>query len=275
MNIGSINVVRTKKPLVHAITNYVTVNDCANILLATGASPVMADDPREVQDIQRISQSLVINIGTLNERTIESMILAGKAANALGHPVILDPVGVGASGLRTETGKRIVEEVQCAVIRGNISEIKGLVSGNSLTHGVDAADIDLVNPENMKAAAEFAKAYSKQTGAVIVISGPIDIIADADKAYAIHNGHSMMGRVTGTGCQLTALLGAFVGAQPEQPWEAAIGAVATMGISGELAHKRLSILDGNVSYRNYIIDAVYHMDDDTMNNHLRGEEISQ
>ena len=243
--------VRSTCPLIHNITNYVTVNDCANMVLACGASPIMADDAAEVEDITTICGGLNINIGTLNSRTITSMLLAGKKANLLGHPVVLDPVGAGASQLRTDTANRLLREVKFTVIRGNISEVKTLASGAGTTKGVDADVADKVTEENLDSAVAFAKAFAARTGAVVAITGAIDIVADAHKAYCIRNGHPMMSSITGTGCQLTA--------NPDQPLEAAAAAVCAMGLAGEIAHSRLSPLDGNSTYRNYIIDAVYNM----------------
>ena len=206
--------VRRTCPLIHNITNYVTVNDCANMVLACGASPIMADDAAEVEDITTICGGLNINIGTLNSRTITSMLLAGKKANQLGHPVVLDPVGAGASRLRTDTAFRLLRDVKFTVIRGNISEIKTLASGAGTTKGVDADVADKVTEENLDSAVAFAKAFAAQTGAVIAITGAIDIVADAEKAYCIRNGNAMMSSITGTGCQLSALTAAFVTANP-------------------------------------------------------------
>ena len=251
--------VRGKCPLIHNITNYVTVNDCANIVLACGASPIMSDDQSEVEEITTICGGLNINIGTLNKRTIESMLLAGKRANELSHPVVLDPVGAGASKLRTETAQKLLEEVKFTVIRGNISEVKTLASGSGTTKGVDADVADKVTEENLDKAVAFAKSFAAKTGAVIAITGAIDIVADANTAYCIRNGHPMMSSITGTGCQLSALTAAFVTANSDKPLEAAAAAVCAMGLAGEIAHKRLSPLDGNSSYRNYIIDAIYNM----------------
>ena len=251
--------VREKCPLVHNITNYVTVNDCANIVLACGASPIMSDDQSEVEEITTICGGLNINIGTLNKRTIESMFLAGKRANALLHPVVLDPVGAGASKLRTETAQKLLEEVRFAVIRGNISEIKTLASGSGTTKGVDADVADKVSEENLDSAVAFAKAFAEKAGAVVAITGAIDIVADGKKAYCIRNGHPMMSSITGTGCQLSAMTAAYVTANPEHPLEAAAAAVCAMGLAGEIAYSRLSAQDGNSTYRNYIIDAIYNM----------------
>lgn len=251
--------VRNTCPLIHNITNYVTVNDCANIVLACGASPIMADDKEEVAEITALCAGLNINIGTLNSRTIDSMRIAGKAANALHHPVVFDPVGAGASKLRTQTAYLLLEEVQFSVIRGNISEIKALASGAGTTKGVDADVADRVTEDNLEEVVAFAKAFAAKTGAVIAITGAIDIVADGETAYCIRNGHPMMSSITGTGCQLSAMTAAFVAANPNEPLKAAAAAVCAMGLAGEIAHRRLSPMDGNSTYRNYIIDAIYHL----------------
>lgn len=251
--------VRKNCPLIHNITNYVTVNDCANILIACGASPIMADDKEEVAEITAICGGLNINIGTLNSRTIVSMMTAGKRANELHHPVVLDPVGAGASRLRTETVMQLLEKVKFSVIRGNVSEIKTLACGSGTTKGVDADVSDKITEENLDEVIVFAKAFAEKTRAVIAITGAIDIITDSKKAYCIRNGHPMMSSVTGTGCQLSAMTAAFVTANPDHPLEAAAAAVSAMGYAGEIAHSRLHEMDGNATYRNYIIDAIYHM----------------
>ena len=258
--------VRKISPLVHNITNYVTVNDCANILLACGGSPIMADDVEEAAEITAICGGLNINIGTLNARTIPAMHVAGKKANELGHPVVLDPVGAGASTLRTKTANDLIRDIKFTVIRGNSSEIKTLALGAGTTRGVDADIADSVTKENLDRAVAFTKEFAQQTGAVVVITGAIDIVADDKQAYCIFNGHPMMSSITGTGCQLSALTAAYVTANPKTPLEAAAAAVCAMGICGEKAYNRLSEEDGNATYRNYIIDAVYH---------LGGEELER
>ena len=189
--------VRNSHPLIHNITNYVTVNDCANILLACGGSPIMADDMEEVEEITSICGGLNINIGTLNQRTIPAMRKAGKKANELNHPVVLDPVGAGASRLRTDTAMDLLEHVKFAVIRGNMSEIRTLASGSGSTRGVDADIADAVTEENLPDAAAFAKEFSRKTGAVIAVTGAIDIVADQETACCIFNGHPMMSGITG------------------------------------------------------------------------------
>ena len=256
--------VRKTTPLIHNITNYVTVNDCANILLACGGSPIMSDDIGEVEEITSICGGLNINIGTLNERTIKSMLAAGKKANECGHPVILDPVGAGASALRTNTAKKLLDKVRFTVIRGNISEIKVLALGSGTTNGVDASLDDEVTEDNIENTVNFAKRFAAETGAVIAITGKIDIVADKDRAFAIYNGHSMMSKITGTGCMLTAMTAAYITANPETPLEATAASICAMGLCGERAHSRLGSADGNSTYRNYIIDEIYNLDGDRL-----------
>ncbi len=288
--------VRKKSPLIHTITNYVTANDCANMLLACGASPIMADDVEEAVEITGLCHGLTINLGTLNQNKISSMLSAGKRANELGHPVILDPVGIGASKLRTETALRLIKEVSFSVIRANISEMKVLISGikneektgnegstkdgktsnegsmeGGKTRGVDADISDQITEENLAEAVLFAQAAARKLGAVVAISGAIDIVADQEKAYCIRNGHPMMRLVTGTGCQLSALTAAFAAANPNMPLEAAAAAVCAMGVCGEIGCRRLSEMDGNASYRNYIIDAMYHLTPERLEKEARYE----
>lgn len=256
--------VRKKIPLVHNITNYVTVNDCANILLACGGSPIMADDTSEVEEITSICGGLTINIGTLNQNTIPSMFLAGKKANELNHPVLLDPVGAGASKLRTETALKLLEEIKFTVIRGNISEIKTLAFGSGSTKGVDADIADTVNADTLSGTIEFVRNFSIKTGAIIAITGAIDLVGNGDKVYVIYNGNPMMSRITGTGCMLSAMTTAFLAANPDDVLEAAAAAVCTMGLSGEIAFAGLKTDEGNSSYRNHIIDAIYNLDGDAL-----------
>lgn len=251
---------RLKTPLVHNITNYVTVNDCANILLACGASPIMADDIDEVEEIATICNALVINIGTLNERTILSMLKAGKKANELGHPVVLDPVGAGASTLRTSATFQLLKEIQFSVIRGNISEIRTVAMGSGTTKGVDADVSDAVTEENLQDAIAFAKGLSLKTGAVIAITGAIDIVADSSRAYIIRNGHAIMSKITGTGCMLTTVIAAYCAANPEDMTSSTAAAVSAMGLCGEQAHARLQKeKTGTSSFRTYLIDFMSNM----------------
>nr|WP_312578619.1 hydroxyethylthiazole kinase [Sedimentibacter sp.] len=257
--------VKTKSPLVHNITNYVTVNDCANILLACGGSPIMADDIMEVEDITSICNALVINIGTLNERTVESMIKAGKKANELNHPVILDPVGAGASRFRTETTFRLLKEVKFTVIRGNISEIKTVYAGSGNTKGVDADIADSITNENLEESILFAKNISKRLNSVIAITGAIDIVSNSEKTYIIKNGHPMMSKITGTGCMLTSLIGAYCAANDDKTLDATAAAVCAMGLCGELAHEKINQTDGGTSsLRMHIIDYMSKLDENIL-----------
>ena len=265
--------VKIQKPLVHCITNSVTMNDCANAILAVHGRPIMADEIKEVEDITSICQALVINIGTLNERTIEAMIKAGQKANALNHPVILDPVGAGASSFRSETTFRLLDKIQFSVIRGNISEIKTVYQGIGTTKGVDADINDIVNEESLDETIDFARELSQRTGAIIAITGAIDIIADANHATIIRNGCSNMSRITGTGCMLSAILGAYVAVNQDSMFDAVSCAVALMGYSGEVAHQKVQQQDaGTGSLRVYLIDALSTMTAEKLNGGIKIEE---
>ena len=266
--------VRKRTPLVHCITNYVTVNDCANALLACGGSPIMSDEPLDVEDIQTICGGLVLNIGTLNKQTIEGMKVAGAQATKLGHPIVLDPVGAGASALRTQTAGELLDECAVTVIRGNMSEVKALAGAASSTRGVDANPVDAVTDENLAESAQFARELAAKTGAIIAITGAIDLVADAEHAYAIRNGMPVMGKITGTGCMLTCIVAAYVVANPDAKLEAVIAAVAGMGAAGEIAAVRMQPVDGNASLRTYIIDALYNMNAAAIEAVSRVEEIA-
>ena len=256
---------RAKSPLVHNITNYVTVNDVANILLACGGSPIMSDEPEDVEDITSICGGLNINIGTLNQRSIEGMFRAGAKANALGHVVLLDPVGAGASALRTNTAVELMEKIKFTVIRGNISEIKTLALGSGTTKGVDADVADAVTDANLDSAVKFVKDFAAKSGAIVAVTGAIDLVSDGTACYVIRNGRPEMGKITGTGCQLSGMMTAFVVANPDNKLEAAAAAVCAMGLAGEIGWSRMAEGDGNSTYRNRIIDAIYNMDGATLN----------
>ena len=254
------NKVREHKPLVHHITNYVTVNDCANITLGIGASPVMADAIDEATDIASISQALVLNMGTLNEHTIPSMIAAGKSANSKGIPVIFDPVGAGASKLRNDTAMSIIKDIKISVLRGNISEIKFIAGADSQTKGVDASDDDILNSNDK---GQIAKLLAAKLGCTVVISGVVDIISEGKKIICIKNGHSMLGNLTGTGCMCSSLIGAFCGAAKDECFKGAVCAMLCIGIAGELAFEKAGKL-GNGSFRSALHDAVSLLDMNTL-----------
>ena len=256
--------VRKNVPLVHNITNYVTVNDVANILLACGGSPIMSDEPEDVEDITTMCGGLNVNIGPLNQRSIAGMFRAGAKANALGHVVLLDPVGAGASALRTNTAVELMEKVKFTVIRGNISEIKTLALGSGTTKGVDADVADAVTDANLDNAVAFVKDFAAKSGAIVAVTGAIDLVSDGKTCYVIRNGRPEMGKITGTGCQLSGMMTAFVVANPDNRLEAAAAAVCAMGLAGEIGWSRMQDGDGNSTYRNRIIDAIYNMDGATL-----------
>jgi hydroxyethylthiazole kinase len=255
-----LDVLRKKAPLIHNITNYVTVNDVANIILACGASPIMSDEPQDVAEITSICGGLNINIGTLNQRSIEAMFIAGHKAEELSHQLLLDPVGAGASSLRTDTALKLMKELHFNVIRGNVSEIKTLAKGSGTTKGVDADAADAVTDKNLEQMIAFTKNFAAETGSIIAITGAIDLVADQEHCYVIRNGRPEMGKITGTGCQLSGMMTAFLAANPENQLEAAAAAVCTMGLAGEIGMQHMQAGEGNATYRNRIIDAVYNMD---------------
>ena len=241
---------RAAHPLVHCINNYVTANDCANLLLACGASPIMADDPQETAQITAACAGLSVSLGTPSARRLQGMALAAKKATELGIPSVLDPVGVGGSSLRMDAARCMLDEAGFTAIRGNGAEIAAL---NSLT--LNGAGIDDVSPSADGFAA--AQSLARRTGAVVILSGAQDIVTDGRIAYRVSNGHEMMRLVTGAGCMLTALVGAYLAANPGRALDAVLAAVCAMGICGERAFARLQPGEGNASYRNHLIDAVY------------------
>lgn len=256
--------VRASVPLVHNITNYVTVNDVANAILACGGSPIMSDEPEDVMDITAICNGLNLNIGTLNAQTIAGMKLAGGKARALGHPILLDPVGAGASRLRTKTAVELMAQCHPNVIRGNISEIKALAVDASSTRGVDADAADAVTEDNLDEMVQFAKSFAADVGCIVAITGAIDLVSDGKQCYVIRNGRPEMGRITGTGCMLSGITTAYVSANRGNACEAAAAAVSMMGLAGEIGYAALQPGEGNASYRNRIIDAIYNMDGATL-----------
>lgn len=240
--------VRAKSPLVHNITNYVVMNNTANALLAIGASPVMAHSTVEVEEMAGIASSLVINIGTLSPEWVKAMLLAGKKASQRGIPVVLDPVGAGATAYRTQTCLEIIAQCKPTIIRGNASEIMALVDATNKTKGVDsiaASDVAL----------NSAQQLAKETGAVVVISGPTDYITDGTKVAKVHNGSTLMTRVTGLGCTATAVVGAFAAVSADA-YQAAIDGMTCMGVSGEIAAKTAS---GPGSMQSLFLDTLYQL----------------
>ena len=248
--------VRINKPLVHHITNYVTVNDCANITLAIGGSPIMADDIAEMEDMVKISNALVINIGTLNKRTIKSMLVAGKQANKRGIPVILDPVGVGASSFRQQAVKQICRQIKLAVVRGNASEITFMAGQESSGRGVDAQ-------KGLTQSEQCARELAKGLGCVVAMTGEVDIVTNGIDVVSIKDGNELMESITGTGCMCTSLVAAFCGVT-SQYFEAAVGGVACMSLAGDIAFVVLGEKKGTSSYRQAIVDTISYMNRDTL-----------
>ena len=247
--------VRERRPLVHNITNYVVMNYTANALLACGASPVMAHAAEEVEEMVSLAGALVLNIGTLSPPWVEAMLKAGKRANALHVPVVLDPVGAGATRMRTDSARRLIEEISIQVIRGNASEILSLAGekSESRTKGVDSVHtVDQV--------AETAGVLAKELRTTLAITGAVDLITDGERVCRVMNGHEMMGRVTGTGCTATVMIGAFLAVCPD-PLEAATTGLSYFGLAGEKAAAKAF---GPGSFQIELLDALYKMEEEEM-----------
>lgn len=245
---AAIAAVRSKSPLVHNITNYVVMNNSANALLAIGASPVMAHWVSEMEEMTAIAGSLVLNIGTLDDKWIDGMLTAGEAAVRRGIPIVLDPVGAGATSQRTETALKIIRQCHPTIIRGNASEIMALVDAAVKSKGVDSS-------ASSDDALESAKRLAADTGAVVVISGPTDYITDGTDVHTVEGGNPIMTSVTGMGCTSTALVGAFAAVESD-PMVAATAAMAVMSLAGERAAEYSR---GNGSMQVNFLDELYNL----------------
>ncbi|MBC2581910.1 hydroxyethylthiazole kinase [Clostridium sp. DJ247] len=253
-----LSIIKEKKPLIHHITNYVTVNDCANIVLAIGASPIMADTIEEVEDIVSLASALVLNMGTLSKEHVEAMLVAGKKANELGIPVILDPVGVGAAAFRNKSAEKIINEVRLAVIRGNMSEIKSISGLSSKTKGVDASEQDIIQSEDLEYGKNIAEQLASKLNCVIAITGATDTISKEGKTIFINKGHKMLSTVTGTGCMCTSLIGTYC-AVTKDYFSATVAGILTMGLAGEKAYEKLtSGNNGSASFKVKLIDSIFN-----------------
>jgi len=250
--------IRETAPLVHNITNYVVMNTTANALLALGASPVMAHAEQEVEEMTGIARALVVNIGTLSTSWVAAMFRAALRAGELGIPMVLDPVGAGATSYRTKTCRDLIDTVPPAIIRGNASEIMALMTQDARTKGVDSSDPSA-------AALDAAMRLNEETGSTVCISGEVDYIVDGEDVITIENGHSMMARVTGLGCTATALCGAFAAVNPSFP-AAAAGAMAVMGIAGEIAAEGS---EGPGSLQVAFLDTLFRLSEDDLKERLR------
>ncbi len=242
----NLSAVREKKPLIHNITNFVVMNTTANALLAMGASPVMAHAPNEVEEMVSFAGALVLNIGTLTDQWVESMLKAGAKATALHKPVILDPVGSGATALRTDAAKTLIDRTRISVIRGNASEVLSLQRDDTKTKGVDSI-------HSVEDAAGAARELASQLNTTLAITGPIDLVTDGNQVIRVANGHPLMGYVTGTGCTATAVIGAFLAVDPN-PVSAAATALAYFGLAGETAGEGA---DAPGSFMVKLLDALY------------------
>jgi hydroxyethylthiazole kinase len=251
---ATLSVLRARRPLVHQITNYVVMNETANATLAIGALPVMAHAPEEVEEMASVAGALVLNIGTLSAPWIEAMLLAGKAANAAGVPVVLDPVGAGATGFRTDTAKRILSEVRVTVVRGNAGEVATLIGEQAEMRGVDS--LGVVSP-----AEAIARSAARELGCVVAVTGPVDRISDGERGYRVANGHALLGMVTGTGCMSTAITACFLTAKPDEPLEAATEALAAYGVAAEDAAVGAN---GPGTFHAALYDGLYNLDPETL-----------
>ena len=223
---GTLAAIRERRPLVHQITNYVVMNETANATLALGALPVMAHAREEVEEMAGIAGALVINIGTLAPHWVDAMLLAGATAAERGIPVVLDPVGAGATTYRTETAKRILAEVDVTVLRGNAGEVGTLVGAAAEVRGVESISA-------AGEAADLAREAARRLGVVASVTGAVDHVSDGERVLAIANGHELLASVTGTGCMSSAVTGCFLAGKPEAPLEAAAEALAAFGVAGE------------------------------------------
>jgi hydroxyethylthiazole kinase len=260
---ASLRAMREQKPLVHQITNYVVMNETANATLALGALPVMAHAAEEVEEMTRIASSLVLNIGTLSGHWVDAMLLAGGAATARNIPVVLDPVGAGATEYRTETARRILERVGVTVLRGNAGEIATLVGAYAEVRGVESIGTGM-EP------AELARTAARSLGVVASVTGPIDYVSDGERVLAVVNGHALLATVTGTGCMSSAITGCFLAAKPGEPLEAAAEALAAFGVAAEDAARGA---EGPGTFHARLYDGLYALDPDTLDERVRIEEL--
>jgi hydroxyethylthiazole kinase len=259
---ATLRVMREQKPLVHQITNYVVMNETANATLALGALPVMAHAVEEVEEMAGIASSLVINIGTLSSHWVEAMLLAGRAAAARRIPVVLDPVGVGATEYRTATARRILDLVDVTVLRGNAGEVATLVGAQAEVRGVESIGAG-IEP------AELARVAAHRLGVIASVTGPVDHVSDGERVLAVSNGHELLATVTGTGCMSSALTGCFLAAKPADPLEAAAEALATFGVAAEDAAEGAQ---GPGTFHARLYDALYALDPSTLDRRIRIEE---
>lgn len=252
--------VRVTCPLVHHITNYVTVNDCANMCICAGGSPVMSDAAEDVPDMVKLASSLVLNIGTLNPRTVESMLIAGKKANELGIPIILDPVGVGATQYRTDTAWNLIDSLKIDVIKGNHGEISVLAGLGGRVRGVDSES-------GGNEIGEAARILAEKTGAIVAATGEVDYVSDGETITELSNGSPAMGSVSGTGCMLSSVVGAYVGACGVSV-DSVVAAISVLNIASEVAVNEGKVY-GPGSFKTKLFDAVYNLSEEDVDRLIR------
>ncbi len=263
--------IKEKNALTHCITNSVTINDCANAVLAIGGSPFMAEDAEELEEVVTIADVLVINIGKLSKDQIESMEISAKTANKTNTPIVLDPVGVGVTELRNRTTLNLIENYDITAIRGNISEIKaianlvGVLDESNTAKGVDVNADDIITEENLKANGDLICTLAEKLNTVILASGPIDILSDGETTVVIDNGDDMMPLITGSGCMLSSIVGSCIGGS--NPFDGSLAAILAMNIAGEKARAKVDERnEGTGSFRAYLIDYLYKTDSETLIN---------
>lgn len=263
--------IKAKNALTHCITNSVTINDCANAVLAIGGSPFMAEDAEELEEVVSIADVLVINIGKLSKDQIESMKISSKTANETNTPIVLDPVGVGVTELRNKTTMDLIENYDIAAIRGNISEIKaiaklsGVLDESNTAKGVDVNADDIITEKNLKANGDLICELANKLNTVILASGPLDILSDGETTVVIDNGDEMMPLITGSGCMLSSIVGSCIGGT--NPFDGSLTAILAMNIAGEKARAKVDARDeGTGSFRAYLIDYLYKTDSETLVN---------
>jgi hydroxyethylthiazole kinase len=259
----TLRVMREQKPLVHQITNYVVMNETANATLALGALPVMAHAVEEVEEMAGLASSLVLNIGTLSRHWIEAMLVAGTTATGRQIPIVLDPVGAGATAFRTDTSRRLLDVVDVTVLRGNAGEVATLIGAEAEVRGVESMSTGV-------AAADLARQAARRLGVVASVTGPVDHVSDGVRVLTVANGHELLATVTGTGCMSSALTGCFLAAKPGAPLEAAAEALAAFGVAAEDAAAGAG---GPGTFHARLYDALYALDPATLDSRTRIEEL--
>jgi len=253
-------------PLVHCLTNHITINDCANVILEVGGKPIMAEHHAEVEEITAVANSLVINLGNITDERMTSMMLSGNVAKIKKIPSIIDVVGVGCSKLRLNFAKKIIEECCPDVIKGNVSEIKALAGISHNARGIDAGEEDIISQDNLSTSVNIAKKLSQKTNAVVVITGKTDIVAQGEKVYLVKNGCEMLSKITGTGCMLNAIIGTFISSR--KLFESAVLGAVLIGIAGENA----SIANGTGSFKTLLHDNIFTITDENIIDKIKLEE---